>query len=259
MANLVFVRFEMVVRLPGGLEMFLCDSCSKYHGDYTDASLEGWGTICGDQEIFGPWDSDFKNPIDELELLNVLYAIHCWSEEWTLGSTIQLWCDNQVAVAYVKNMGGRVDRLDHIAKQIWQELECRDLFMIASYVNTKENPADALMRGISSKKQLLDCEVQLNPSVFSWVVEQGPFVPSVDWFASSVNAQLSRFYVWRYALAEGIDAFAFSWNLDYGYIFPPFILIPRILRKITEKRTRPKFFSYIQTGQECCGPRIFVG
>jgi hypothetical protein len=65
----------------------------------TDASLEGWGAICGDQEIFGPWESEGEDRIDELELLTVLYAIQCWSEEWPTGSTVQLWCDNQVAVA----------------------------------------------------------------------------------------------------------------------------------------------------------------
>jgi hypothetical protein len=38
----------------------------------TDASLQGWGAIWEDQEIFGPWDSDFEDRIDELELLAVL-------------------------------------------------------------------------------------------------------------------------------------------------------------------------------------------
>jgi hypothetical protein len=203
----------------------------------TDASLEGWGAIWGESEIFGPWESDSEDRIDELELLAILYAVQCWAEEWERGSTIQLWCDNQVAVAYIKNMGGRVDRLDRIAKLIWSELESRELFMIPSYVNTSENPADALTRGITSKKHLLDCEVQLNPSVFEWLIRQGPFCPEVDWFATSVNAQLPRFYAWKNdPSAEGIDAFDFSWANSLGYIFPPFILIPRIVRKVIEDK-----------------------
>jgi hypothetical protein len=120
----------------------------------TDASLQGWaGAIWSDQEIFGPWESDSEDRIDEFELVAILYAIQCWSDEWERDSVVQLWCDNQVAVAYIKNMGGRVDRLDRVAKQIWYELESRDLFMIASYVNTKENPADALTRGIASTQK----------------------------------------------------------------------------------------------------------
>ncbi len=151
--------------------------------------------------------------------------------------TIQLCCDNQVAVAFIRNMGGRVERLDKIARQIWLELEGRNLFMVASYIDTDENPADLLTRGVSNKRQLLDVEVQLNPDVFCEAVRSGPFVPVIDWFASVENAQLLRFYAWRAdPSAEGIDAFDFCWGVEPGFMFPPFALIPRILRKIFEDR-----------------------
>jgi hypothetical protein len=134
-------------------------------------------------------------------------------------------------------MGGRIERLDRVARDIWKELEVRGVFMIASYINTKENPADALTRGVSNKKQLLDCEVQLNPTVFESLRDQGPFRPEIDWFASRLNRQLPRFYAWNDdPTAEGIDAFVFDWGVCEGYIYPPFVLIPRILRKITEDK-----------------------
>ncbi len=148
-----------------------------------------------DEQIFGPWESENEARIDELELLAILYAVQCWENEMCDGDVIQLWCDNQVAVAYIRNLGGRVERLDKIACEIWSILESRGVFMIASYINTKENPADALTRGVVNKKHLLDVEVQLNPNVFQWLVTQGPFVPNVDWFASRENAQLPRFFV----------------------------------------------------------------
>ncbi len=167
----------------------------------------------------------------------MLFALQCWNSDLRSGEVIQLWCDNQVAVAYIKNMGGRVERLDRIARDIWAELEKNNVFMIPSYVNTKDNPADALTRGVVNKKHLLDCEVQLNPETFKWLSQQGPFSPSVDWFATSANNKLALFYSWRSdPAAEGIDAFDFDWGQEYGYIFPPFILIPRILRKIIEDR-----------------------
>jgi hypothetical protein len=153
------------------------------------------------------------------------------------GDTIQLWCDNQVAVAYIRNMGGRVERLDKIAREIWLELETRNVFMVASYINTKENPADALTRGVTNKKHLLDVEVQLNPQVFTSLCVQGPFTPEIDWFASKDNRQLPRFYTWKPdPTAEGFDAFMFDWGCVPGYIYPPFVLIPRIIRKITEDK-----------------------
>jgi hypothetical protein len=96
-----------------------------------------------------------------------------------------------------------------------------------------------LTGGVSSKKQLLDLEVQLNPEVFARFVNNGPFSPSVDWFASSENAQLPRFYSWcADPSAEGVDAFSFLWGFEPGYMFPPFSLIPRVLRKIIKDRAR---------------------
>jgi hypothetical protein len=203
----------------------------------TDASLQGWGAIWENEEFFGPWESDDEQRIDELELLAVLFAIQIWPVPQESDVTIQLWCDNQVAVAYIRNMRGRVERLDKIARQIWLELESRNSFMVASYINTHENPADLLTRGVSNKRQLLDVEVQLNPDVFKEVVQRGPFRPVIDWFASIENNQLPRFYAWRAdPSAEGIDAFDFCWGVEPGFMFPPFALIPRVLRKISEDR-----------------------
>jgi hypothetical protein len=203
----------------------------------TDASLQGWGAIWEGREFFGPWESEEEERIDELELLAVLFAVQIWPLEVESGVTVHLWCDNQVAVSYIRKMGGRVERLDKIARQIWLELEKRDSFMVASYINTHENPADALTRGVSNKRQLLDLEVQLNPLVFDELLQSGPFTPVIDWFASSDNHQLPRFYAWkRDSAAEGIDAFDFDWGFEPGYIFPPFTLIPRILRKVIEDK-----------------------
>ncbi len=205
----------------------------------TDASLQQWGATWEEQEFFGPWESDNEERIDELELLAVLFAIQIWPLEQQANVTIQLWCDNQVAVAYIRNMVGRVERLDRVARQIWSELEVRNSFILALYVNTHENPADALTRGVATRKQLLDLEVQLNPEVFQRVLPTGPFVPQIDWFASSENTQLERFYSWSpEPSAEGIDAFSFFWGSEPGYMFPPFSLIPRVLRKIIEDRAR---------------------
>jgi hypothetical protein len=84
---------------------------------------------------------------------------------------------------------------------------------------------------------LLNCEVQLNPDVFQWLVKQGPIRPQVDLFASNVNTQLPRFYSWKPdSAAEGTDAFDFCWNHACGYAYPPFVLIPRVLRKIYEDK-----------------------
>jgi hypothetical protein len=90
---------------------------------------------------------------------------------------------------------------------------------------------------VSNKRQLLDVEVQLNPQVFRDVIQRGPFILVIDWFASSENNQLPRFFAWHAdPFAEGIDAFDFCWSAEPGFMFPLFALIPRILRKVSEDR-----------------------
>ncbi len=201
----------------------------------TDASLQGWGAIWGENEIFGAWEEQ-EDRIDELELLTVLLALESWDIAQN-HETILLRCDNTVAVAYVNHKGGRIERLDSIARKIWHHLESHGSFIIAAYIVTDENPADALTRGVVSKMQMRDMEAQLNPDSFRFLLTQGPFSPSIDWFASSVNAQLDRFYSWQpEPAAEGIDAFSFAWNVEPGCIFPPFCLIPRILQKVLAER-----------------------
>jgi hypothetical protein len=205
----------------------------------TDASLEGWGALWGTQEVHGAWENDDRR-IDELELRAVLQALETFPIA-TPGQRIHLRCDNTTAVAYVNNMGGRIFRLNRVAKEIWRILEDANAFMQATYIPTGDNPADALTRGVTSRKRMLDTEVQLNPSIFLQLRTAGPFCPQIDWFASNANAQLPRFVTWHaesQSAAEGVDAFNHVWSNTPGYIFPPFSLLPRILRKIRDERAK---------------------
>jgi hypothetical protein len=157
------------------------------------------------------------------------------------GARIRLNCDNTTAVAYVNNMGGRIKRLDRVATRIWELLERGQAYMTAVYVPTDENPADALTRGVTSRKRMLDTEVQINPRIIREIVHSGPFLPQIDWFASDVNAQFPRFYVWQpqtRTAAEGVNAFLFHWGNTPGYMFPPFALLPRIIRKIRDDKAK---------------------
>jgi hypothetical protein len=138
-------------------------------------------------------------------------------------------------------MGGRIFRVNRVAKRIWEKLEEAGSFMQAVYIAMGDNPADALTRGITSRKRMLDTEVQLNPLIFQTIYAVGPFVPTVDWFASDVNHQLPEFYVWHHqsqTAAKGFDAFTVSWTSKPGYVFPLFSLIPRILRKVQDEQAQ---------------------
>jgi hypothetical protein len=202
----------------------------------TDASLEGWGALWEGQERHGAWENDDRH-IDELELRAVLQALQTFPI-LRPNQRILLRCDNTTAVAYVNNMGGRVFRLNRVAKRIWSLLEQAQAFMQAVYIPTGENPADALTRGVTSRHRMMDTEVQLNTAIAQQLFQRGPFRPQVDWFASDVNFQLDRYFVWHAqpgSKAEGVNAFMYDWHVTPGYIFPPFSLLPRILRKIRDE------------------------
>jgi hypothetical protein len=69
---------------------------------------------------------------------------------------------------------------------------------------------------------------------------KGPFVPQIDWFASCDTTQLPRFCAWQEGMqgAECLDAFQQDWSHEPGYMFPPFSLLPKVLKKIRDERAR---------------------
>jgi hypothetical protein len=62
-------------------------------------------------------------------------------------------------------------------------------------------------------------------------------MPDVDMFASRLNSQLPKFVSWFPEPGSfRNDAFSFSWNLYEPYLFPPFILIGKVVNKIIEDK-----------------------
>jgi hypothetical protein len=205
-----------------------------------DASLEGWGVVYEDQSFSGLWDDTYTS-IDELELATILVALEVLPV-LTPSANLRVFCDNTVAIAYVNHMGGKVPRLNVVARRIWDLLEDKNAFLTATYVASAANVADSLTRGFLAKtRRFFDLEVQLNPSIFhSHVLYSGPFVPEIDWFASCHNKQLPRFCAWQEGLhgAEYLDAFQHDWSQTPGYMFPPFALLPKVLKKIRDERAQ---------------------
>jgi hypothetical protein len=204
----------------------------------TDASLEGWGVVFDTQAFSGMWDDTYTS-IDELELATILVALEILPV-LTPSANLRVFCDNTVAIAYVNHMGGKVGRLNIIARRIWDLLETHNAFLTATYLASAQNVADPFTRGFSAKtRRFFDLEVQLNPTVFaSHVRNSGPFSPEIDWFASCHNKQLPRFCAWQEGVqgAECIDALQQDWSQCPGYMFPPFSLLPKVLRKIRDER-----------------------
>ena len=58
-------------------------------------------------------------------------------------------------------------------------------------------------------------------------------MPDIDCFANRINTQLSKYISYRPdPNAYHVDAFSVSWKHFRCYLFPPFILIGRVLQKV---------------------------
>ena len=197
----------------------------------TDASLLGWGGVCGERMVSGDWEQlPYLPHINHLEFLAV--QLTCRQLLPILsGKSVMIQTDNVTVAAYINKQGGTHSiRLNQVAMQFWEWCHVHTIVPTATYLPGQDNfVADFLSRG-----KTLPSEWTLNPAVMVQVLEMsGPL--QVDLFASSLNHQLPIYCsrakdpkAWK------IDAFSFSWSGIKAYAFPPFSLIPRVLRKIRD-------------------------
>ncbi|KAJ8913813.1 hypothetical protein NQ315_002719 [Exocentrus adspersus] len=159
---------------------------------YTDSSLSGWGACTTTESTRGWWsEQDKKNHINFLELQAVLYGLECFAK--TLQNcNVLVRTDNTTALACINRMGSvQHPYLHELARKIWQLCEARDLFVFASYINTKENwRADYESRSLST-----DTEWSLASYAFSRIVETFGR-PDIDLFASKISHKCMKYISW---------------------------------------------------------------
>lgn len=128
--------------------------------------------------------------------------------------------------------GIQFPHLNSVTRDIWQWCEERNIWVYASYINTKDNyEADRESRKINT-------EWELSRMAYSQIVNCFG-VPDIDLFASRINSKCEKFVSWKCdPEAFQIDAFTLNWSNYYFYAFPPFSLILKCLHKIqTDKAT----------------------
>lgn len=200
---------------------------------FSDASLTGWGASCDSQRAHGWWSDNEKGlHINALEIKAAFYALKSFASDLE-NCEILVRVDNTTALSYLNRYGSvQHPHLSKLAREIWQWAESRNIMLFSSYIPSKENiHADRESRRIDT-----DNEWQLSDSAFRDIAREfGPF--DVDLFATMLNAKCQLYISWHPDPdAWVIDAFTLSWeNLNF-YAFPPFILIPRVLRKIVNDK-----------------------
>jgi len=214
----------------------------KYNGHYfgprphgvvieADASLLGWGATCNSEPAQGQWSPlEASHHINYLELLAAFYALQTFVHN-EKHIYVQLKLDNSTAISYINNMGGiKSTLLNSLARQLWEWCMPRDIFVSAQHIPGKLNStADKLSRNFSP-----NLEWSLNTTVFEQLVGH-TLVPDIDLFASNLNTKVKRFVSWYpEPAAEAVNAFSISWSNLKCYAFPPFSVLPQVLRKIRE-------------------------
>lgn len=201
----------------------------------SDASLTGWGAATSNRSTHGFWDERERElPINHLELLAAFFGLKCFAKE-KYHCDVLLRIDNTTAIAYINRMGGtQFERLSKTAKSIWKWCEERNLWIFASYMPSKENEIAYL----ESRTLEPETAFELNQSVFSELCKTLR-APDIDLFASQINKKCKRYCSWkRDPGAMWVDAFTINWYPWFFYAFPPFALIPKILKKIINEGSR---------------------
>ena len=197
----------------------------------TDASHQGWGGHCMGRTAFGDWPQTGPLPhINVLEFRAVLLSLQSFLP-YLHRQAVLIRTDNVTVAAYINKQGGTHSaRLNTLAARLWTWCRQKGITPVASYIPGQDNLiADFLSRG-----RVLPSEWTLHPTMMNRLTRAfGPL--TVDLFASALNARLPLYCArTQDPAAWGIDAFAIRWTGLRAYAFPPFSLIPRVLRKIRE-------------------------
>ena len=202
---------------------------------YTDASDLGWGITNSTSSSGGRWSTqEGETHINVRELKAIEIGVLSYTKN-TQPQHIRVMSDNTTAIAYINKMGGICSlECDEIAKSIW--LYCKGIgaHLSAAFIPGKENNiADKKSREFNEAT-----EWQLNPKIFKHITKTY-FLPNVDLFASRLNHQLPRYVSWHPdPKAFAVDAFSISWTSEKFYIFPPFSIIGRVMKKIRMEGTQ---------------------
>lgn len=200
---------------------------------FSDASTTGWGIVCNGQKSHGFWsESESKEHINLLELKAAFFGIKCFASNLR-DEQILLRIDNTTAIAYINRLGGiQIEKLSEMAREIWRWCEERNLWISASYINTKLNvEADAESRQLKP-----ETEFELSPEIYNKIVIRFG-KPEIDLFATRVNNKCRKYVSWRRDPgAWAVDAFTIDWSGMFFYAFPPFAIISKILQKIKREK-----------------------
>ncbi|KAG1136508.1 hypothetical protein G6F38_011997 [Rhizopus arrhizus] len=201
----------------------------------TDSSDTGWGVNSNFIQTYGFWTAAEKTlSINVRELMGIYFALKLHGPNFR-NCTIKVLTDNKTSIKYTTKAGGTASvHLQDYAVKIQDLCNMYNLNVIYQHIKGVDNvEADQLSR---TKKPLYESTI---PKRFFRTIQSlwGPL--DIDMFASRQNTQLPRYWSLRPdPQAMATDAFLQQWPMTGLYAYPPWKLIPPVLRLIKKKRIR---------------------
>ena len=201
----------------------------------TDSSSYGWGALIYNSEnkTQGLWSEEERSlHINALEIKAASLGVKALCSSFK-SCHIQVQIDNTTAVSYINAQGGTHSKVcNALTKDLLLWCKERNIHLSSCHIPGIDNEAaDKLSRKMND-----DLEWMLNPDIFQRVCDKFG-KPEVDLFSSRINHQLPSYCSYHPdSKAFAVNAFSICWNM-YCFIFAPFNLISRCLRKIQEDRT----------------------
>ena len=196
---------------------------------WSDASDVGWGAHLDEVVTSGLWaPEEVESSINVRELLAIERALR-WFAPQLVGSLVAIFADNSTAIAYLRNQGGtHSPLLNSIAQRILRWAESLPVVNSPQFIMGKHN---VLVDALSRPNQIQGSEWTLKQEVFQDLCKRWPV--SIDLFATSLNHRCSIYFSpYHDRNALGMDALLQSWNGWQAYAFPPWSLIPAVLKNL---------------------------
>ena len=207
---------------------------SEYVTVFTDASLTGWGGVCGYDSIGGDWPASESRHINLLELHTVLLVLKHFILQ-VKGRHVLIRSDNMTTVAYINRQGGtRSLGLLRIAIDLWEWTNVNLLSLRAHHIAGRRNCAAEIMSRGGPRPDDWSLHPRLAEMLWSWFGK-----PEVDLFASRENYKCPLWFALSNSDSPplGVDALSHApWPRKKLYAFPPVRLILPILSRVREER-----------------------
>ena len=198
---------------------------------FTDSSGYGYGSIWNGEEHQGLFtEKQKKLSINSKELLAIYFTLGAYAHRLS-NEHIMLSCDNYTAIYCIVHRGSKDSFRDYVTSRIFELAKKWKFTLQISYVKSKENSSDRMFRNFSQFN--MQTEWELDPQDFKKLEEWWTCTPELDLFASDLNCKLPKFMSWKPCINSlHIDAFTVSWTNIKGFLFPPFSLISRTIKKM---------------------------